>query len=121
MQINKKFWEHLQTLVNKSKIIIDRPKGTQHPKYPDLIYEVDYGYLENTSSMDGQGIDVFVGTENNQKVNGIAVIVDLIKKDSEIKILIGCNADEKEKIRKQFTNYESLQGIVIEKEDKECG
>ncbi len=115
MQINEKFWQHLQTLVNESKIIIDRPKGTNHPKYPDLIYEVDYGYLENTSSMDGQGIDVFVGTDSGQKVNGIAVTVDLNKKDSEIKILIGCTNNEKNNIRKQITKYELLQGIVIDR------
>lgn len=116
MQINEKFWQHLQTLVYESKIVIDRPKGTYHPKYPDLVYEVDYGYLENTSSMDGQGIDVFVGTENNQKVNGFAITIDLVKKDSEIKILIGCNDKEKEKIEKQLTNYEMLQGIIINRE-----
>ena len=43
-------------LVEKSKIVIDRPKGSAHPRFPDIIYQVDYGYLENTSSMDGAGI-----------------------------------------------------------------
>lgn len=114
MQINERFWQHLQTLVYESKIVIDKPKGTYHPKYPDLVYEVDYGYLEDTSSMDSQGIDVFVGDEKIRKVNDIAVTVDLLKKDSEIKILIGCN--DKEKIEKQLTGYAMLQGIIINRE-----
>ncbi|WP_454053584.1 hypothetical protein [Clostridium sp. Marseille-Q7071] len=50
---NKEFWIMLDGLVNSSKIVIDRPTGSRHPKYPDMLYEVDYGYLKNTKSMDG--------------------------------------------------------------------
>lgn len=39
--------------------------------------------------MDGAGIDVWVGSDE-KKVDAIMCIVDLMKKDSEIKILIGC-------------------------------
>lgn len=62
MQNNRKFWNALDDLIANSEIIIDRPKGTTHPKYPDFIYRVDYGYLKDTSSMDGAGIDVWVGS-----------------------------------------------------------
>ena len=59
---NNDFWRALDSLVDNSEIVIDRPKGTAHPKYPDFIYKVDYGYLKNTSSMDGAGIDVWIGS-----------------------------------------------------------
>ena len=59
---NDEFWTALEELVSNSEIVIDRPKGTAHPKYPNFIYQVDYGYLKNTTSMDGAGIDVWVGT-----------------------------------------------------------
>jgi inorganic pyrophosphatase len=49
-----------------SEIVIDRPKGTVHPKYPEFAYQVDYGYLKDTSSMDGAGIDVWVGSGKNR-------------------------------------------------------
>ena len=45
--------------------------------------------------MDGAGIDVWVGS-SEKKVDAIICIVDLMKKDSEIKILIGCTEEEKE-------------------------
>jgi len=35
-------------LASANPILLDRPKGTVHPRYPDLIYPLDYGYLENT-------------------------------------------------------------------------
>lgn len=44
--------------------------------------------------MDGAGIDVWVGSGEKQ-VDAIMCTVDLIKKDSEIKILIGCMEEEK--------------------------
>ena len=94
MQNNIEFWNALDNLVANSEIIIDRPKGTAHPKYPNFIYKVDYGYLKDTSSMDGAGIDVWVGSGEKQ-VDAIMCTVDLIKKDSEIKILIGCTEEEK--------------------------
>ena len=94
MQNNSKFWNALDDLIANSEIIIDRPKGTAHPKYPNFIYKVDYGYLKDTSSMDGAGIDVWVGSGEKQ-VDAIMCTVDLIKKDSEIKILIGCTEEEK--------------------------
>lgn len=63
---NNEFWNALDELVSNSEIIIDRPKGTAHPKYPDFIYRVDYGYLQDTTSMDGAGIDVWVGTNEKK-------------------------------------------------------
>ncbi len=41
------FWEALDELVNSSEIVIDRPRGIVHPKFPDFNYKVDYGYLRD--------------------------------------------------------------------------
>ena len=49
METNDSFWNAIDRIVSKSKIIIDRPKGSVHPKFSDFIYRVDYGYLDNTS------------------------------------------------------------------------
>ncbi|MBD5136695.1 MAG: inorganic pyrophosphatase [Lachnospiraceae bacterium] len=110
---NIDFWRALDKLVEQSKIVIDRPKGTAHPRFPDFIYKVDYGYLENTSSMDGAGIDVWVGTKENKEIDAIMCIVDLMKKDSEIKILIGCTEEEKEIIYKTHNETQYMKGILI--------
>ena len=91
---NNDFWNALDELVCHSQIVIDRPKGSAHPRFPDFIYRVDYGYLKNTTSMDGSGIDIWVGSGEKQ-IDAIMCIVDLMKKDSEIKILLGCTEEEK--------------------------
>ncbi len=106
------FWAALDSLVNDSEIVIDRPKGTKHPKYPNFIYKVDYGFLKNTSSMDGAGIDVWVGSGKKQ-IDAIMCIVDLVKRDSEIKILIGCTEDEKQLVYQTHNETQNIKGIMI--------
>ena len=110
--MNDEFWNALDELVKNSEIVIDRAKGTAHPKFPDFIYKVDYGYLKETTAMDGGGIDVWVGTDE-KKIDAIMVIVDLMKKDSEIKILIGCTEEEKQIIYQTHNETEDMKGVLI--------
>lgn len=113
---NNEFWSALDGLVSNSEIIIDRPKGTAHPKYPDFIYRVDYGYLKDTASMDGSGIDVWVGT-GEKRIDAIMCIVDLMKKDSEIKILIGCTEEEKNIIYETHNETKYMKGVIIRRSE----
>lgn len=91
---NPNFWTLLQQLINEAEIIIDRPKDSAHPKYPDFIYPVDYGFLKGTSASDGNEIDIWVGTSDCKKINGILCTVDPIKKDVETKIVFACTSHE---------------------------
>ena len=109
---NSEFWEALDNLVSHSEIVIDRPTGTTHPKYPNFIYRMDYGYLKDTSSMDDGGIDVWVGS-GERKIDAIMCIVDLMKKDSEIKILIGCTEEEKAIVYETHNETDFMKGILI--------
>ena len=113
---NSNFWHYLDKLVSDSKIIIDRPKGTPHPRYPSYISPLDYGYLENTSSMDGGGIDVWQGSDPSQKLDAIICTVDLTKRDSEIKLLIGCTEDEKTIAYNAHNRTELMKGMLVRRE-----
>ncbi len=46
-------------LGKKIKVKMDRPLGSKHPKY-DLIYPINYGYIEGTESGDAEEIDAYV-------------------------------------------------------------
>lgn len=39
---------------------IDRPIGSPHPRHPDMIYPVNYGYVEGVMADDGAWQDVYV-------------------------------------------------------------
>ncbi len=88
------FWEALEHLVASSEIVIDRPRGSVHPRYPEAIYPLDYGYLKGTRSGDGDGIDCWVGSLPERAVTGVVYTVDTYKRDMEAKILLGCTRDE---------------------------
>ena len=113
MKYDYDFWNAIEKLVLLGKIVIDRPKGSFHPKFQNVRYEVDYGYVENTSSMDGGGVDVWLGSLLDKKVNGIICTVDLMKKDAEIKLLVGCTEDEIETVYEFHNETEFMKGILI--------
>ena len=41
-------------------IVIDRPLGSHHPKYPDHLYPVNYGYVPGIIGGDGQEQDAYI-------------------------------------------------------------
>ena len=112
-RFDEAFWKAIDSLVTASRVVIDRPKGSCHPRFPSLIYPLDYGYLEGTTSMDGGGIDIWVGSIRSQEVVAALCTVDLKKRDSEVKILIGCTTDEMELVREFHNQGMHMKGILI--------
>ena len=39
---------------------IDRPIGTPHPKHPEIIYPINYGYIPNVLGGDDEELDVYI-------------------------------------------------------------
>lgn len=113
MKRDRDFWSAVDQLVGASELVTDRPKGTAHPRFPGFIYRVDYGYLRDTASMDHEGVDVWVGTDEKRGVDAVMCVVDLMKRDSEIKILLGCTEDEKETIYRMQNETPCMKGILI--------
>lgn len=110
------FWSALDELVSHSNIVIDRPKGSAHPRYPDFIYPVDYGYLKGTFSMDGEGIDVWRGSDSSQTLTAIICTVDLVKRDSEVKLLLGCTEAEIQTILAFHNGSDLMKGMLVRRE-----
>jgi inorganic pyrophosphatase len=106
MTPDNSFWQAMAGLLTTQRVVIDRPKGSAHPRYPEVIYPLDYGYLENTTSGDGGGIDVWLGSlysvmnkDSTQMLTGILCTFDRLKRDAEIKVLLGCTEADIQTIR----------------------
>ena len=115
MTSSNKFWHQLDQLVAASNLVIDRPQGSAHPRYPQFIYPYDYGYLENTLAADSGGIDVWVGSLPQKTVSAVICTVDMEKRDAEVKILIGCTSHEAQEILKTH-NSGPQAGILLERD-----
>ena len=116
--MNEGFWQALEQLAEHAEIVIDRPKGSTHPKYPLLIYPLDYGYLSHTTSEDGEGIDVWLGTNAARRIDAVVCTVDLINRDSEIKILMGCTKEEKQMVLAWHNCSAYMKAILIDREEQ---
>ena len=109
---NAYFWQKLDTIYLSSKLEIDRPKDSVHYKYSNLIYPVDYGYLKDTTGTDMKPIDVFKGSLYSNQVMAVAISADILKKDSEVKLIVGCSEDEIYDIM-AFLNQTEFQKAVL--------
>ena len=109
---NAYFWQKLDTLYLSSKLVIDRPKNTCHYKFSNLIYPVDYGYLTDTTGSDQAPVDVFRGSNKATLVQALIISADILKKDCEVKLLIGCTEEEEHDIL-VFLNQTEFQKAVM--------
>ena len=42
------------------KVTVDRPLGSRHPKHEDIIYPINYGFVEGVIAPDGEEQDAYV-------------------------------------------------------------
>ncbi|MGJ0961409.1 Inorganic pyrophosphatase [Faecalicoccus pleomorphus] len=112
LENNAYFWQKMDTLLLSSTCKIDHPQGSSHPIYANLIYPVDYGYLQDTVGTDTQPIHVFKGKKTVHNVGAIVISADILKKDCEVKLLVGCDEEEKVKIL-EFLNQTQFQKAIL--------
>lgn len=91
-------WEGWEALIRANGITLDRPRGSTHPAFPEIVYPIDYGYVNGTTSGDAQEVDVFVGTAPpGSPAHGLVaaiVTADRRKGDREVKLLWNCTPAE---------------------------
>lgn len=108
------FWDRLDALLASCELVIDRPAGSCHPRYPGCIYPLDYGYLAGTTGGDGHEIDVWRGSQPGGRLEAILCTVDSHKRDAEVKLLLGCTLTERQAVL-QFQNEGDMAAIIIDR------
>ncbi|MBS3973240.1 MAG: Inorganic pyrophosphatase [Erysipelotrichia bacterium] len=109
---NAYFWQKIDTLTFSSHFVLSQPKGSSHQVYHNLIYPLDYGYLKDTLSADSNGIAMYKGSMTTSMVNACVIAADILKKDIEIKLLLGCTPSEEEEVLR-FLNQTEFQKTVL--------
>lgn len=119
MGICKRINKNLQYIGKTVKVKVDQPIGSSHPKYPETIYEVNYGFVPNTLSGDDEELDVYILGEDKPltEYEGkcIAVIHRLKEEDDKL-IIVPPNRNFTAKQIKEATNFveKYFEGVVIE-------
>ena len=109
------FWTLADELVARSEIVIDRPRGSRHPAWPERVYPLPYGHLSGTNAGDGAGIDLWRDNLPESRVTGAIVTIDLLKGDAEIKLLVGCTEIEAAEALAMH-NHRAQAGLLLRRD-----
>lgn len=106
-------WAEWEACIREHGYTLDRPLGTCHPRFPEIRYPIDYGYVNNTRSTDGEALDVFVGTARNGLV-ALLLTADARRGDRECKLLYHCTPEEIYRVH-GFINFDPrlMQGLLV--------
>lgn len=69
-------------LGKKVDIKIDRSLGSKHPKY-DLVYSINYGFVEGTVQADGEELDAYVIGPKEPLQNFTGTCVAYIEREND--------------------------------------
>lgn len=67
-----------------AQITIDRPIGEAHPAHPDVIYPINYGYIEGLTAGDGEALDVYILGETEPLTSFFGEIIAVIKRFDDV-------------------------------------
>lgn len=72
------------------KVTVDRPLGSRHPRFPGMVYEVNYGYVEGIVGGDGDWQDAYIlgVDEPLSELAGVVRAVIRRRDDSEVKWVV---------------------------------
>ena len=107
--------KYLGTIVD---VVVDRPLNSVHPKHKNMVYEVNYGYIPNTISGDGEELDAYIlGIDypvNEFRGKVIAIIHRTNDDDDKLVVVDGDQNYSDEEIRKRVNFVEQyFESIII--------
>ena len=84
-------------------VTVDRPLGSRHPNFPELIYPVNYGFIQGVMAADGEEQDAYIlGVDQPiSAFTGRVIAIIYRKNDVEDKLVVAPDGMlfEKEEIR----------------------
>ena len=99
------------------KVIVDRPLGTYHPKYKELFYSVNYGYVEGIIAADGEEQDAYILGINEPIKEFTGKVIAVIHRFDDVEeklIVVPTDASlTKEEIMRQVNFQERFFKIEI--------
>ena len=99
------------------KVIIDRPLGSYHPKYKDIYYSVNYGFIEGIIAGDGEEQDAYVLGIDEPVKQFTGKVIAIIHRFDDVEDKLVVVPEEltltKEEILKQVSFQEKYFNIEI--------
>ena len=74
-------WSYLGKTV---PITIDRPIGCVHPKHSEIIYPINYGYIEGVFGGDGEELDVYLLGIDKPLVTFTGRVIAIVHRENDV-------------------------------------
>ncbi len=65
------------------RIEMDRPIGSCHPKHPEIVYPINYGYIPNVYGGDGEELDVYLLGIDVPLKEAIVKIIAIVHREND--------------------------------------
>lgn len=99
------------------RVVVDRPIGAHHPKYGDMVYPVNYGYVPNVYAGDGEEQDAYVLGVDKPLKSFRGKVTAIIQRNNDVEDkLVVCPKDvvfSEEQIREKVYFQEKYFDIQI--------
>lgn len=71
------------------EVVMDRPLGSKHPKH-GFVYEVNYGYIPDIKSPDGEELDAYYLGFNEPLKKAVGICIAIIHRtnDNDDKLIV---------------------------------
>ena len=66
------------------KVIVDRPLGSRHPKHKDIVYPINYGYIEGIIAPDGEEQDAYVLGINVAVKEFVGKVIAIVHRHNDV-------------------------------------
>ena len=66
------------------KVTIDRPIGATPPKHSDIIYPINYGFIDGKIAPDGEGLDVYILGVNEVLSIFTGEVIAIIHRENDV-------------------------------------
>ncbi len=65
-------------------VTVDRPLGSFHPEYKDMLYPINYGYIEGIIAPDGEEQDAYILGVNEAVEKFTGKIIAVIHRSDDV-------------------------------------
>lgn len=66
------------------KVTVDRPLGSRHPKHKNIIYPINYGYIEGIIAPDGEEQDAYILGVDEPVKEFIGKVIAIIHRNDDV-------------------------------------
>jgi inorganic pyrophosphatase len=77
------------------RLVVDRPLGSAHPREPDIVYAVNYGYVPGMLAPDGHPLDAYILGADRPLTECAGEVIAVVRRrdDVEDKLVVAVAGD----------------------------